>query len=85
MSFSEWEEVKLEDCSEIIFSGGTPSTSNGDYWNGGINWLSSGETRHTFITGTEKLISRSGVNNSSTKLAKKHDVKIGRASCRETL
>ncbi|MDY0230618.1 MAG: restriction endonuclease subunit S [Candidatus Cloacimonadaceae bacterium] len=36
---SEWKEVKLGDCIDII-GGGTPKTNNPDYWNGSIPWLS---------------------------------------------
>ena len=50
---SGWKEVSLEDVSENIFSGGTPSTKIPEYWNGELSWLSSGETRSTFITTTE--------------------------------
>ena len=43
---------KLSEVCEI-FSGGTPSTKNEEYWNGDIPWLSSGETRNNFIVDTE--------------------------------
>lgn len=79
MSFSEWREVKLEECAECIFSGGTPSTKIPAYWNGEFPWLSSGETRNTFIYETEKKITQEGIDNSSTKLAKKDDVVIASA------
>lgn len=79
MSFDCWKEVILEDCTSLIFSGGTPNTRNKDFWNGSIRWLSSGETRKTFIYDTEKKITELGVKNSSTKLAKKDDVVIASA------
>lgn len=79
MSCSEWKEYRLEDICENIFSGGTPSTKNTNYWNGSIPWLSSGETRNNFINSTEKTITLDGVNNSSTKLAKKGDIVIASA------
>lgn len=79
MSVEEWKEVILEDCTSIIFSGGTPNTKNEDFWNGSIRWLSSGETRKTFIYDTEKKITELGIKNSSTKLAKKDDVVIASA------
>ena len=79
MSFSEWKEVKLEEYADSIFSGGTPSTKNASYWNGSFPWLSSGETKNTFIYETEKKITQEGIDNSSTKLAKKDDVVIASA------
>ena len=79
MSCSEWKQYSLGDICENIFSGGTPSTKNTNYWNGSIPWLSSGETRNNFINSTEKTITLDGVNNSSTKLAKKGDIVIASA------
>ncbi len=65
--------------SERIYSGGTPTTSNAAYWNGDLSWLSSGESRNRFITSTEKTITQLGVDNSSTKLAKKYDIVMASA------
>ena len=79
MSCSEWKQYSLGDICENIFSGGTPSTKNTNYWNGSIPWLSSGETINNFINSTEKTITLDGVNNSSTKLAKKGDIVIASA------
>ena len=74
----KWEgRVLLEICE--IFSGGTPSTKNNEYWNGDIPWLSSGETRNNFIIDTERKITLLGVQNSSTRLAKKNDVAVASA------
>jgi len=70
---------KLGDVSEAIFSGGTPSTKNENYWGGDIPWLSSGETRDRFISETEKTITQAGVDNSSTRLALKGDIVIASA------
>lgn len=71
--------MKLGCLCETIFSGGTPNTSNADYWNGEFHWLSSGETRNTYIFNTEKTITQKGIDNSSTRLAKKNDVVIASA------
>ncbi len=71
--------MKLGCLCETIFSGGTPNTSNADYWNGEFHWLSSGETRNTYIFNTEKTITQKGINNSSTRLAKKNDILIASA------
>jgi len=73
-----WKVKKLEKICDI-FSGGTPSTSHNEYWNGEIFWLSSGETRNRFIIDTERKITQSGINNSSTRLGKKYDIVIASA------
>lgn len=74
-----WRRVKISEVCEIIFSGGTPNTKISEYWNGNINWLSSGETRHRYIKTTDKKITKNGVENSSTKLALKNDVVVASA------
>src|SRR2546427_12174333 len=72
----EWEVRKLREVTAHIFSGGTPDTRKPEYWNGGLPWLSSGETRRAFIRETERKITQAGVDNSSTRLAKKDDVVV---------
>ncbi|MDR0490705.1 MAG: restriction endonuclease subunit S, partial [Oscillospiraceae bacterium] len=70
-----WERKKLGViCNNNIFSGGTPTTTTADYWNGQFKWLSSGETRNRFIVDTEKTITQLGVNESSTRLANNGDI-----------
>lgn len=66
-----WNVVPVSDISESIFSGGTPHTQTPDFWNGELPWLSSGETRDPFIISTEKKITTAGVENSSTRFARK--------------
>ena len=79
MNFNNRERFTFGDITEIIFSGGTPSTRVDKYWGGDINWLSSGETRNNFINTTEKTITKEGVKNSSTRLAKKGDIVMASA------
>lgn len=69
----------ISDYANRVFSGGTPNTSNENYWNGSFNWLSSGETSQSFIVDTEKTISQEGIDNSSTRLASKYDTVIASA------
>ena len=75
----DWEVKRLKDVTLQIFSGGTPNTRKEEYWNGNLLWLSSGETRQTFIRDTERKITKFGVDNSSTRLAKKEDVVVAGA------
>ena len=35
----DWKKQQLGDCADII-GGGTPATSNQEYWDGDINWYS---------------------------------------------
>ncbi|PTI41593.1 hypothetical protein BU120_12415 [Staphylococcus xylosus] len=75
----EFKEYKLDDITKKIYSGGTPSTKEAAYWNGNLKWLSSGETSNRFIISTEKTITQKGAENSSTKLAFKHDLVMASA------
>ena len=55
---------------------GVDKTSNPDYWDGNIPWISvkdfNGERR--FVGKTEKTITQAGLENSSTKMLNKNDI-----------
>lgn len=76
---AECELTTIGSYAERIYSGGTPTTSNGTYWDGAFSWFSSGETRNRFVISTEKTITQAGIDNSSTKLAAKHDIVMASA------
>jgi type I restriction enzyme S subunit len=62
-----WEVKKLGEIFETS-SGGTPSKSHNEYYEGGtIPWLRSGEVSQGFISETEMYITEAGLNNSSAK------------------
>ena len=63
-----------------LFAGATPSTKVGAYWdNGTIPWMSSGEIHMGRVNSTEKMISRLGYDNCSTKMVPIHTVVIALA------
>ena len=64
-----WRTRTVSEVCEGIFSGGTPRTESERYWQGGIPWLSSGETRSKFIVSTERTITPAGVAESRTRHA----------------
>ena len=74
---AEWKKCTLDEIIELI-GGGTPKTSNAEYWNGNIPWLSvkdfNNDTRYVYET--EKTITQAGLENSSTKLLQKDDIII---------
>ena len=74
-----YEITTVGSYAKRIYSGGTPTTSNAAYWDGPFSWFSSGETRNHFVISTEKAITQAGIDNSSTKLAKKHDIVMASA------
>ena len=62
-----WEVKKLGKLC-ITSSGGTPSKTHKEYYEGGnIPWLRSGEVAQGFIYNTEICITEEGLNNSSAK------------------
>ena len=68
ISTKEWQEVKLEDVSEII-GGGTPNTSISAFWNGDIDWYSPTEIGNKiYISQSEKKITQLGLSKSSAKI-----------------
>ena len=74
---SEKKEVSLSKIIDLI-GGGTPKTTVSDYWNGSIPWLSVKDFNNDlrYVYQTEKTITESGLQNSSTKLLKKDDIII---------
>ncbi|MCC5943006.1 MAG: restriction endonuclease subunit S [Balneolaceae bacterium] len=66
-----WEEIKLNKLI-TTFSGGTPSRSKPEYYNGTIPWIKSGELNTRRIFNTKEFITEEGLKNSSAKLVKKN-------------
>ncbi len=75
----DWEQRKVSDVAEIV-AGGTPSTKISSYWEPKeIPWLSSGEVHKKYITFTDNMISKGGMDNSSAKMVKENSVLIALA------
>lgn len=64
---TKWQEVRLGDVCEKVYSGGTPKSSNSMYYNGNIPWLNTKEVHFNRIYKTEKYITSAGLENSSAK------------------
>ena len=55
-----------------VASGGTPSRSKKEYWDGGdIPWIKIGNIKSKVVSNADEYITEAGLNNSSTKLFKK--------------
>jgi len=64
-------EVKSLDHVITLIGGGTPKTTIEEYWNGNIPWFSVVDApteTDVFVIDTEKKVTKSGVDNSSTKI-----------------
>ena len=62
-----------------MHSGGTPSTSQPEYWGGDIPWLSSAESGRDYIDYANQFITQLGVDNSAARFAEEGSVIIATA------
>lgn len=63
-----WEQRKLGEVADII-GGGTPSTSNEEYWDGDIDWYSPVEIgEKTYVYSSQKKITELGLQKSSARI-----------------
>lgn len=74
---SEWIETPLSDLCEFV-GGGTPDTSNDEYWNGTIPWISSADLQEGNIRciNVTRYITEDAVNNSATKICPENSILI---------
>lgn len=71
-----WEKQKLSDIA-FVKSGGTPSRSKKEYWEGNIAWYSSGELNDIYTKNPERFINELAIENSNAKLFPKGSLLIG--------
>ena len=70
----EWREVTLGDITELL-SGGTPSKSRGEYWNGSVPWASAKDMKRLRLYETEDRVTTAGVEN-GTRIVPKNTVLV---------
>ena len=67
-----WEQRKLSDVAEVV-GGGTPSTTNPEYWDGDINWYAPAEIgEQIYVDSSERKITKLGLEKSSAKILPAH-------------
>ena len=73
----EWKEYRLSDLCDIL-GGGTPKTSEPQYWGGKIPWLSVKDfgSENKYVYKTEKSITMDGFNHCPSKMLEKDDIII---------
>lgn len=71
----DWQTCSLGDVFETT-SGGTPSRSVTDYWDGDVPWVTTSLMNVGVITEAEEFITEDGLNSSSAKLLPKGTVLI---------
>lgn len=71
----EWEEVSIGSTSKC-FSGGTPSRTKDEYYNGNIPWITSGKLNDRYVDSVNEYITELGLQNSSAKIVKNGSVLV---------
>jgi type I restriction enzyme S subunit len=72
---SEWQTSTIGQTFETD-SGGTPTRSENDYWNGDIPWITTSLVHFNHICVADECISQEGLRNSSAKVFPKDTVLI---------
>ncbi|MNK34418.1 EcoKI restriction-modification system protein HsdS [compost metagenome] len=74
----EWEDKSIGDFAKVT-AGGTPDSTNANYWNGEIPWMNSGELNLKRVYAVSNKITQLGLKESSTRIIPKNCVLIGLA------
>ena len=74
----DWEQRKLDNIAKIKTGGGTPKTTNLEYWSGDIHWIQSsdlveGDVVHVNI---KKFIDNNALKNSAAKLISRDSIAL---------
>ena len=71
----DWEQRKVSEVAEVI-GGGTPSTSNPEYWDGDINWYNwyapAEIGKQIYVESSERKITKLGLEKSSARILPAH-------------
>lgn len=73
---SHWKVTKIKNIANVG-SGGTPLRNNKEFWNGNINWMSSGEINMQYVYETKEKITEKGLNSISSPLLPVDTVMLG--------
>lgn len=72
---SDWQKTTVGEVASGFLSGGTPSTSRADFWEGAIPWITSkwlGDKLE--LTTGEKFVSEEAVKKTATKIVPKDSI-----------
>lgn len=73
-----WEQWKLGDIADQTYGGGTPPTSNRQFWTGDIPWIQSSDLAEDRLFGVvpRKYISSNAIAASATRIIPKDSIAI---------
>ena len=66
-----WKSYSLEEVISEMYNGQTPSRFHDDFWNGNINWLTSGELNRGHVKKTKEKITERGKESSNLRIIPK--------------
>ena len=72
----EWETAKLKDIALRFYNGGTPDTSNENYWGGDIPWITGADFENQKVNRIRRNITHEGVENSATNIIPKGNLLV---------
>jgi len=72
----EWEVLSLEEVTVDLIGGGTPSTSQPEYWDGDIPWMTSANLIDRIVIRGMRNITEKGLKNSATNVVPKGSLLI---------
>ena len=75
---NDWKPIPLKSMGKIV-SGGTPDTSNKEFWDGGVKWLTPTDVtalKSRYVLNTKRTISELGVSNSSATMLPKGSLMV---------
>ena len=72
----DWEVVQIKDISKIFFNGGTPDTTNKDYWDGNIPWVTGADFENQKVGNIRCYITSEGVKNRATNVISKGNLLV---------
>lgn len=73
-----WKQRKVGGIASETYGGGTPSTSNDEYWNGSVPWIQSSDLTEHQVSGVmpRKQISKAGLMSSAAKIVPENSLAI---------
>ena len=72
----EWEQRELGKAIKEFYNGQTPSRQNKEYWDGTINWLSSGDLNRGIVNHTLEKITEKGRQSAGLRIMPKETMVI---------
>ena len=72
----EWKVEKLKDIALRFYNGGTPDTSNENYWGGDIPWITGADIENQKVNRIRRNITHEEVENSATNIIPKRNLLV---------